>query len=198
MQNVSKNEACWPVSLLARWPDNDPTMLTGFDLHLLGEGTHVKAFEKLGSRVIEHDGVSGVHFAVWAPNARGINVVGDFNNWKGREHPMRMLQQSGYWETFVPGLAKGANYKFEVLGADGHTVLKADPLARYFETPPRTASIVWNSEDYEWSDAAWMAARARKDRWLRKPMSVYEVHLGSWQRSPDGRLHTYREMAEGL
>ena len=173
-------------------------MLTGFDLHLLGEGTHFQAFEKLGSRVIEHEGVSGVHFAVWAPNARGINVVGDFNNWKGRDHPMRMLQQSGYWETFVPGLARGANYKFEVLGADGHTVLKADPVARYFETPPRTASIVWNSEDYEWGDADWMDTRPKKDRWLHRPMSVYEVQLGSWQRSPDGRVHTYREMAERL
>ena len=173
-------------------------MLTGFDLHLLGEGTHFQAFEKLGSRVIEHDGVSGVHFAVWAPNARHINVVGDFNQWKGDAHPLNPVQQSGYWETFVPGLAKGANYKFEVLGADGHTVLKADPLARYFETPPRTASIVWNSEDYEWGDADWMAARPAQDRWLRKAVSVYEVHLGSWQRSPDGRLHSYREMAERL
>ena len=173
-------------------------MLTGFDLHLLGEGTHFQAFEKLGSRVIEHEGVSGVHFAVWAPNARGINVVGDFNGWSGRGHPMRMLQQSGYWETFIPGLEQGATYKFEVLGADGHTVLKADPLARYFETPPRTASIVWTSADYEWADADWMSTRLEKDRWLRMPMSVYEVHPGSWQRSPDGRVHTYREMAERL
>ena len=173
-------------------------MLTGYDLHLLGEGTHFQAFEKLGSRVIEHEGVSGVHFAVWAPNARGINVVGDFNQWRGRAHPMKMLEQSGYWEAFVPGLAKGANYKFEVLGADGHTVLKADPLARYFETPPRTASIVWSSEDYEWGDADWMKARPKQDRWLRKPMSVYEVHPGSWQRSPGGHVHTYREMAERL
>jgi 1,4-alpha-glucan branching enzyme len=173
-------------------------MLTGFDLHLLGEGTHFQAFEKLGSRVIEHNGVSGVHFAVWAPNARGINVVGDFNNWIGGAHPMRMLQQSGYWEAFIPGLEQGATYKFEVFGADGQTVLKADPLARYFETPPRTASIVWNSEAYQWADADWMSARIEKDRWLRRPMSVYEVHLGSWQRSPDGRVHTYREMAERL
>ena len=117
-------------------------MLTPFDLHLLGEGTHFQAFEKLGSQVLEHDGVSGVHFAVWAPNARQINVVGDFNGWNGREHPMRALAQSGYWETFVPGLEQGTTYKFEILGADGRTVLKADPCARYFETPPRTASIV--------------------------------------------------------
>ena len=173
-------------------------MLTSFDLHLLGEGTHVQAFEKLGSRVIEHDGVSGVHFAVWAPNARRINVVGDFNSWKGAAHPMRALDQSGYWETFVPGLAQGANYKFEVFGADGRTVLKADPCARYFEVPPRTASIVWSSGSYQWRDETWMAARRGRDQWKRQPMSVYEVHLGSWQRSPGGTLHSYREMAERL
>ena len=174
------------------------TVLTDFDLHLLGEGTHSRAFEKLGSRVIEHEGVRGVHFAVWAPNARGINVVGDFNLWRGRAHPMRMLQRSGYWETFIPGLEQGATYKFEVFGADGHTVLKADPLAHYFETPPRTASIVWGSEDYQWGDNDWMSARLAQDRWLRRPMSIYEVHLGSWQRSPDGHVHTYRDMAERL
>ena len=173
-------------------------MLTSFDLHLLGEGTHFQAFEKLGSRVIEHDGVSGVHFAVWAPNARRINVVGDFNSWKGDAHPMRALDQSGYWETFVPGLAQGANYKFEVFGADGRTVLKADPCARYFEVPPRTASIVWSSGSYQWHDETWMAARRGRDQWKRQPMSVYEVHLGSWQRSPGGTLHSYREMAERL
>ncbi|MEO7157598.1 MAG: 1,4-alpha-glucan branching enzyme, partial [Vicinamibacterales bacterium] len=173
-------------------------MLTSFDLHLLGEGTHVEAFDKLGARIIEHDGVSGVHFAVWAPNARQITVVGDFNSWHGGAHPMRSLAQSGYWELFVPGLGQGTNYKFEILGADGRTVLKADPCARYFETPPRTASIVWSSEHYEWQDDTWMEARAAEERWLRRPMSVYEVHLGSWQRSPDGRLHSYREMAEQL
>ena len=150
-------------------------MLTSYDLHLLGEGTHFEAFQKLGAHVIEHDGVSGVHFAVWAPNARRINVVGDFNDWKGSAHPMRMLEGSGYWETFVPTLTLGAKYKFEVFGADGRTVLKSDPCGRYFEIPPRTASIVWDSSGYEWSDAAWMDARLRAsgsgeagsaDRWL--------------------------------
>jgi 1,4-alpha-glucan branching enzyme len=173
-------------------------MLTSFDLHLLGEGTHFEAFNKLGAHVIEHDGSSGVHFAVWAPNARRINVVGDFNNWVGREHSMRMLERSGYWETFVPGLAKGANYKFEVIGADGRTVLKADPCARYFEIPPKTASIVWNSAGYKWHDDRWMTDRRARDQWKRLPMSIYEVHLGSWQRAPDGRLHSYRDMAERL
>jgi 1,4-alpha-glucan branching enzyme len=173
-------------------------MLTPYDLHLLGEGTHFDAFNKLGAHVIEHDGVSGVHFAVWAPNARQVNVVGDFNQWQGRAHPMRMVERSGYWEAFVPGLARGSKYKFEVHGADGRAVLKADPCGRYFETPPRTASIVWDSSAYEWRDDEWMAAREGRDRWLKQPMSVYELHLGSWQRSPDGRVHTYRDMANGL
>src|SRR4051794_1921058 len=104
-------------------------MLTSFDLHLLGEGTHFQAFEKLGSQVMEHDGVSGVHFAVWAPNARSIAVVGDFNKWNGAKHAMRMLAASGYWEIFVPGLKQGATYKYEIVGADGGRVLKADPCA---------------------------------------------------------------------
>ena len=174
-------------------------MLTAYDLHLLGEGTHFQAFEKLGARVIEHNGVSGVHFAVWAPNARSINVVGDFNRWNGKAHPMRALEQSGYWEAFVPALGQGATYKFEILGADGRLVLKADPCGRYFETPPRTASIVWGGHDpYEWQDVDWMGAREGHDRWLREPMSIYELHLGSWQRSPDGQLHTYRDMAQRL
>jgi 1,4-alpha-glucan branching enzyme len=177
---------------------HDTVMLTGFDLHLLAEGTHFEAFNKLGAHVIDHDGVSGVHFAVWAPNARQINVVGDFNDWNGREHPMRLLERSGYWETFVPGLAQGANYKFEVIGADGRTVLKADPCARYFETPPDTASIVWSGAGHQWQDAEWMADRAARDQWKHLPMSVYEVHLGSWQRAPDGGLHSYREMADRL
>ena len=173
-------------------------MLTAFDLHLLGEGTHFDAFNKLGAHVIEHDGVEGVHFAVWAPNARQIHVVGDFNSWNGAAHPMRRLAMSGYWETFVPALGSGTTYKFEILGADGRRVLKSDPCGRYFETPPRTASIVWSGHLYDWQDDAWMDARADRDQWKRAPMSVYEVHLGSWQRSPDGQLHTYREMATHL
>ena len=173
-------------------------MLTDFDLHLLGEGTHVAAFNKLGARVIEHDGQSGVHFAVWAPNARRINVVGDFNQWQGRANPMRALGSSGYWETFIPGVGNGAKYKFEVHGADGRTVLKADPAARYFEVPPRTASVVWDSSRYEWRDDEWMNDRPAQDRWLRKPMSVYEVHLGSWAKEEWGRFLTWDELADRL
>jgi 1,4-alpha-glucan branching enzyme len=188
-------------------------MLTAFDLHLLNEGTHFEAFEKLGAHVIEHDGTRGVHFAVWAPNAKRISVVGDFNQWKGDAHPLRQLEQSGYWEAFVADLKTGANYKFEVVDAFGRKVLKSDPVGRYFETPPRTASIVWDSSHYQWRDTGWMEARRGKDRWLRRPMSVYEVHLGSWQRSPldsaqgkpldfaqgkAGGLHSYRDMAERM
>ncbi len=172
-------------------------VLTDYDLHLLAEGTQMRAFEKLGARPITHGIRRGVHFAVWAPNARRVSVVGDFNGWDGRVHPMR-VRSSGYWETFLPDLAAGDRYKFEVLGADGSVMLKADPCGRYFETPPRTASIVWSSDQYAWADEAWMSARAGQDRWLERPMSIYEVHLGSWRTSPDGRLLTYRELAEQL
>ncbi|HYB96981.1 MAG TPA: 1,4-alpha-glucan branching protein GlgB [Vicinamibacterales bacterium] len=173
-------------------------MLTDYDLHLLAEGTHFDAFKKLGAHLIEHDGQAGVHFAVWAPNARRIQVVGDFNDWHGAAHPMNVVHSSGYWETFVPGLSNGAKYKFEVFGADGRRVLKADPFARYFETPPRTASIVWDGNEYQWQDHQWMGEREARERWLRAPMSIYELHPGSWQRSPDGRVHSYREMAQHL
>ena len=173
-------------------------VLTSFDLHLLGEGTHFQAFDKLGARKITHGIRDGVHFAVWAPNARRVSVAGNFNAWDGRVHPMRALRPGGYWEIFIPDLGGGDPYKFEIVGADGSTVLKSDPCGRYFETPPNTASIVWDSPGYVWQDDAWMAARKRAEQWKRRPMSIYEVHLGSWQRSPDGRLRSYREMAQRL
>jgi len=172
-------------------------VLTDFDLHLLAEGTHVRAWDRLGARPITHGIRRGVHFAVWAPSARRVSVVGDFNRWDGRVHPMR-ARTSGYWEIFIPDLGVGDCYKFEVAGADGRIVLKADPFGRYFETPPRTASVVWSGGDYAWADEAWMQARPGCGRWVGRPMSVYEVHLGSWRRSPDGRLLTYRDMAAEL
>ncbi len=142
---------------------------------------------------------AGVHFAVWAPNAKRVSVVGDFNQWDGRVHPMRAIRPAGYWEIFLPDLGNGERYKFEVVGATGQTVLKADPCGRWFEMPPLTASIVWTKDDYGWTDDQWMTDReATKKRWLREPMSVYEVHLGSWRRANDGSLMTYREMAEQL
>ncbi|MGH9386460.1 MAG: 1,4-alpha-glucan branching protein GlgB [Vicinamibacterales bacterium] len=174
-------------------------VLTDFDLYLLGEGTHFRVFDRLGARTITHGLRPGVHFAVWAPNARRVSVVGDFNQWDGRVHPMRAIRPAGYWEIFLPELGNGDRYKFEVVGATGHTVLKADPCGRAFEPPPLTASIVWGGDEFEWTDQEWMRDReTRSKRWQRAPMAVYEVHLGSWRRASDGSLMTYREMADEL
>jgi 1,4-alpha-glucan branching enzyme len=173
-------------------------VLTGFDQHLFAEGTHVRAFNRLGARCIEHGFRRGVHFAVWAPSARRVSVVGDFNGWDGRVHPMRALIPSGLWEIFIPDLGTGDRYKFEVVTAQGHLLLKADPYGRYFERPPRTASIVRDASGYTWGDADWVEARAGKSAWLRAPMSIYELHLGSWRRGEHGRYLTYRELAETL
>ena len=191
-----------------QWPDgsaseiDDPyrygPVLTPFDIHLLGEGTHLQAFNKLGAHTITHGIRTGVHFAVWAPNARRVSVVGNFNAWDGRVHPLRAIKPGGYWEIFLPDLGQGDPYKFEVIGANGTQVLKADPCGRYFEIPPATASIVWDGTGHTWQDDTWMTDRRAGHQWKRRPMSIYEVHLGSWQRAPDGRLHTYREMAERL
>jgi 1,4-alpha-glucan branching enzyme len=173
-------------------------VLTSFDLHLLGEGTHFQAFEKLGARRITHGIRQGVHFAVWAPNAKRVSVAGNFNGWDGRVHPMRALAPGGYWEIFIPDLGGGDPYKFEIIGAHGEMLLKSDPCGRFFETPPKTASIVWDSPGYAWRDETWMADRPKQEQWKRRPMAIYEVHLGSWRRPPDGRLLTYREMAQQL
>ena len=173
-------------------------VLTAFDQHLFAEGTHVRSFDRLGARPMIHGVRPGVHFAVWAPNARRVSVVGDFNGWDGLIHPMRRLVTSGLWEIFLPDLGVGDRYKFEVVSSVNQTVLKADPCGRYFETPPRTASIVWDTTDYKWADADWMRARLTRAMGFRQPMSIYEVHLGSWRRAADGGLMTYREMADTL
>jgi 1,4-alpha-glucan branching enzyme len=168
------------------------------DLHLLGEGRHERLWEVLGAHPREHQGVAGTSFAVWAPNARAVRVVGDFNSWDGRVHPMRAMGASGVWELFVPGVEPGARYKFELLTRQGEVRLKADPLAFASEAPPGTNSVVARST-YEWGDAAWLEQRAAGDA-LQRPMSIYEVHLGSWRRVPeDGdRPLSYRELATEL
>ena len=173
-------------------------LLTSFDLHLFAEGTHHRAWEQLGARRRTVGHVTGVHFAVWAPNAQRVSVVGDFNHWDGREHPMRCLVPSGIWELFIPGLADGERYKFEVRTKAGNLLEKADPFARRYETPPRTASIVWTEGGYAWGDQAWTDARPAAGGWLDRPMSIYEVHLGSWRRHPDGSCLSYRELADAL
>ncbi len=168
------------------------------DLHLVGEGRHEELYERLGAHVRELGGVTGTAFAVWAPNARSVSVVGDFNSWDGRLHPMRSLGSSGIWELFVPGVQDGATYKFEVRTQDGTLHLRADPVAFAAEVPPANSSVVFRST-HEWTDDEWLASRAMVDQ-LRSPISIYEVHLGSWRRNVvDGnRSLTYLELADEL
>ncbi len=149
------------------------------DMHLIREGRHEQLWRVLGSRLQHFDAITGVSFAVWAPNARAVRVVGDFNSWDGQGHAMRSMGSSGIWEIFVPGLGVGTNYKFELLTASGRWVTKADPMARYAEVPPSTASIVTEST-YEWSDAEWLEKRGNSQP-ASEPMSVYELHFGSWR-----------------
>ena len=174
--------------------------LTDFDLHLLGEGTQLRAFEKLGAHRVRAGSTVGVHFAVWAPNADRVSTIGDFNGWDGRVHPMRLLGGSGIWEIFIPGLPDGEKYKFEIRTRHGEILKKSDPFGVAFEMPPQTASVVRDISGYAWQDGAWMAARPGHNRWMDRPMSIYEVHLGSWARVPEdsNRFLTYREMADRL
>ena len=172
------------------------SMLSNDDLFLFNEGSHYRLYEKLGAHSATVDGVEGTYFAVWAPNAKQVSVMGDFNGWDKSSHPLRPKGQSGIWEGFIPGLAKGTIYKYYVVSHHcGYSVEKADPFAFYTETPPRTASIVWNL-DYSWGDQAWMEKR-RTHNALDAPISIYEVHLGSWRRVPEeGNRHlSYRELA---
>jgi len=177
----------------------DVSMLSDDDLFLFNEGSHYRLYEKLGARPMNLDGVEGTHFAVWAPNAQQVCVVGDFNGWDKSSHPLSPKGQSGIWEGFIPGVGKGTIYKYYLASHHrGYRVEKADPFAFYAETPPKTASIIWDL-DYEWGDRAWVEKRANCNA-LAAPMSVYEVHLGSWQRVPEegNRYLSYRELAARL
>ena len=184
------------------WTVDDPyaygPVLGAIDDWLLGQGTHVNLYDRLGAHTIAHEGATGVHFAVWAPNARRVSVVGDFNAWDGRRHVMRKRVDTGVWEIFVPGLAEGTLYKYEVIGADGVLLpLKSDPVGFGAELRPSSASVVRDTATFAWTDGEWMTARARGDP-RRRPMAVYEVHLGSWRRSEGNRWLTYDELAETL
>ncbi|MCE5194273.1 MAG: 1,4-alpha-glucan branching protein GlgB [Nitrospiraceae bacterium] len=174
-------------------------ILSDFDLHLIGEGNHYKAYEKLGAHVMKINGIKGVHFAVWAPNAKRISIVGGFNNWNGKRHQMRVLGSSGIWELFIPGLNEGELYKFEIKTKLNDIILKSDPYAFYSEYRPKTASIVHDINKYKWNDTEWISKRSNKNL-LEAPISAYEVHLGSWMRVPDekNRFLTYRELADKL
>ncbi len=177
-----------------------PPLLTDFDLYLIGEGTHYQKYEKLGAHVREMGGVRGVHFGVWAPNARRVSVGGDFNDWDGRVHPMRNRGATGVWELFIPELDDGLIYKFEICSNIGsYLALKADPYALFSEVRPKSGSIVANIDGYAWHDADWMAERAQRN-WLEAPLAIYEVHLGSWRRVAEEGNHwlSYRELADEL
>ena len=186
------------------WDAGDPyrfgPVLGEMDEYLLSEGTHRRLWHALGAHVMEHEGSHGTHFAVWAPNAARVSVVGDFNAWDGRRHPMRARGATGVWEIFLPGVGEGAPYKFEILTRDGQALpAKADPLGFGAEHPPATASVVRDIAGYGWDDADWMATRASANT-REAPISIYEVHLGSWRRrmGDGGRPLSYKEAAEEL
>jgi 1,4-alpha-glucan branching enzyme len=177
----------------------DVSLLSGDDVYLFNEGSHYRLYQKLGAHRVARDGVEGVYFAVWAPNAEHVCVIGDFNYWDKNNHPLQQRGFSGVWEGFIPGIGPGQKYKFQVYSRhNGYQIDKADPLAFYNEVPPNTASIVWDL-DYQWGDRDWMEHRRDRNS-HRSPISIYEVHLGSWMRSPDNpdRLLSYRDLTPKL
>ncbi len=174
------------------------SLFTDFDIDLFKAGKHFRLYEKLGAHLLEVDGVKGVYFAVWAPSARSVSVVGDFNFWIQGDHQLQVRwDSSGIWEGFIPGIEKGTTYKYKIQSNNGGIITeKADPFALYCEHPPHTASVVWDLE-YQWKDKKWMDTRKEKND-LDKPYSVYEVHLGSWKRNAEGKFLTYLELAVDL
>ena len=173
-------------------------VLGPLDDYYIAEGNHLRLFDRLGAHPMRHEGHDGVHFAVWAPNAARVSTVGDFNGWDGRRHQMRKRADTGVWEIFIPGAAEGQSYKYELLGPGGRLLpLKSDPVGFAAELRPNTASKIARTEGFTWNDDAWLAARREGDQ-RRKPMSIYEVHLGSWRRGEDNRFLSYDELADTL
>ena len=183
------------------WRSYDPysfsPTLSEFDRHLFGAGTHYEIYEKMGGRLMTHEGARGAAFSVWAPNAKAVSVIGDFNNWDARRSPMRRLGESGIWEPFLPAAAEGDKYKFHVTQCDGRVVDKTDPYGVYAEVRPNNASVLYPLKRYKWKDRRWMTARRKYD-FRTAPMNIYEVHLGSWKRAEGDRFLTYTELAEQL
>ena len=182
------------------WPT-----ISDYDLYLFNQGNNHRIYEKMGSHLCEAEGVKGASFCVWAPSAKRVSVVGSFNRWDGRIHPMRMMGSSGVWELFIPGLTKGDLYKYEIKTPSDEIYTKSDPYALYAETPPDTASVVYDLDNYEWQDANWMEKRTNEGV-FDKPVNIYEVHLGSWRQEPDDnpesetgyKPYSYRRLAETL
>ncbi len=189
-----KRAGDWHTSIS---PYTFPPQLGEIDLHLFGEGRHFQVWKMLGARQATIDGVDGCLFAVWAPAVQRVSVIGDFNDWDGRRHPMRCRGASGVWELFIPGLAAGHAYKYEILGRHGQLVKKADPYARQMFLRPETASRIPADGAYAWGDQAWLDARAGFD-WQHRPISIYELHPGSWRRHDDGRFYSWGELAAEL
>ena len=204
---VHLDERPAPYSLLARnaaaeWRVVDPyqfgPLLGELDEYLISEGAHMRLWRTLGAQPRRHEGVDGASFAVWAPDAKRVSVIGDFNDWDGRRHPMRRRGATGVWEIFLPGLADGARYKFEIAtGGDGLPMPKSDPVGFHSELRPGNCSILRSLDGHRWHDDEWLARRGDSQR-TDKPISIYEVHLGSWRRHADGRWLSYRELAETL
>jgi len=182
---------------------NDPyrflPQLSDFDAYLFNSGTHYKIYEKLGAHLATINGIEGTMFRVWAPEAMRVSVIGDFNYWDGRVHQMRNLGKSGIWELFIPGVEQGDIYKFEIRKQDGGILEKSDPYQFYAELRPKTASIVWNLQGFQWHDTEWLQKRAISSPY-DMPMSIYEVHLGSWRRDPSNphRILSLREISDSL
>ena len=183
------------------WRSYDPysfsPTLSEFDRHLFGAGTHYEIYEKMGGRLMTHEGARGAAFSVWAPNAKAVSVIGDFNNWDARRSPMRRLGESGIWELFLPAAAEGDKYKFHVTQCDGRVVDKTDPYGVYAEVRPNNASVLYPLKRYKWKDRRWMTARRKYD-FRAAPMNIYEVHPGSWKRAEGNRFLSYTELAEQL
>ncbi len=178
--------------------DGYTLLLSDFDLQLLGEGTHYRTYEKLGAHLREVNGVKGVHFAVWSPNAAKVSVVGDFNNWDGTRNSMYLHPAQGIWEAFIPGLAEYTLYKYEIHShVNAYTVSKTDPYAFSSEVRPLTASVVSDLSKHQWQDSQWMQNRGKNDA-FNSPISIYELHVGSWQRDENGNWLNYRELARRL
>jgi 1,4-alpha-glucan branching enzyme len=187
------------ASFTLRDPYTFVPTLGAADLHFVGEGTHRRLWERLGAHPMQHQGVFGTSFAVWAPNAEGVSVVGDFNGWDGRLNPMRSMGQSGLWELFVPDVSEGTRYKYEIHPREGAPFMKADPMAFRTEVPPLTASVVHHLHHYRWNDDEFLERRKKADR-SKQPMSIYELHAGSWRVVPEegNRPMTWRELAPHL
>ena len=174
------------------------SILPEFDQHLFSSGNHWHIYRHLGAHIQTVDGIKGVHFAVWAPNASRVSLIADFNKWDGRCNPLRSLSSSGIWEIFIPGLTAGSHYKFEILNSQtGEILVKTDPYGQQFEFRPQTASIVTHVDNYKWLDNSWMTHRKEHD-WMHEAMSIYEVHIGSWRRDAQGNFLNYRELAVEL